>query len=661
MPRALHALLLSLSACTWVSKQDVQDRLPQLDDDKDGYLAADDCDDHSADVHPDADEVWYDGIDENCDEADDFDQDGDHSGYEVDCDDTDANATPGGVEVWYDGVDGDCDGLDDYDEDGDGYVPDEYAGLVTNSVPGSGALPGGDCDDLVASVNPGAADTPYDGTDTDCSGQDDYDQDADGYVPDDYALLPTLYVDGSGALPSGDCDDEDGSIYPDAPDTWYDGIDSDCAGDDDFDQDADGQESEAEIAGPDCDDLDGAIYDGALETVGDGVDSDCDGGEGSFYFNDLNLEPTLDIDTPLSPRLKANSSTLFLSFAVKRASFVELGVESTYYSSAIAFLYDLASLHDSPVADIIPWVSTTTATSATATGGHDLIVTDYGLVGAMGLTNSGSSRTFRLGGYDLGRDTLSGQSYSVSGISDPLTDITIARDEDGGTHFIGCSDDGTLMYLWMDMSECDADGTLACWNPLNQSQILDAPATTCAAEFHTDPSVGTLHLGLDDGYAIAQFNISDPGKYTYDEDSEVTQVSITDTYLPSSLVLVTDADGAMYRVFYDEVSQQILALDEADVEIVIDPSVAESTAVRAVFGPDGRLFVGYLEDSEATLTYGTIADGEFTGATTTLPADFTPRQVDLWVGDATGSGQTDLAVALTGESDIALGFALIAP
>lgn len=52
----------------------------------------------------------------------------------------------------------------------------------------------------------------------------------------------------------GDCDDEDAAIYPGAEDVWYDGIDSDCVGDDDYDQDGDGVD-----VSEDCDDTDSAI------------------------------------------------------------------------------------------------------------------------------------------------------------------------------------------------------------------------------------------------------------------------------------------------------------------------------------------------------------------------------------------------------------------
>ena len=53
------------------------------------------------------------------------DDDGDRVGdCEGDCDDTNASVYPGAEEVWYDGVDNDCDGNDD-DADGDGIAVDD--------------------------------------------------------------------------------------------------------------------------------------------------------------------------------------------------------------------------------------------------------------------------------------------------------------------------------------------------------------------------------------------------------------------------------------------------------------------------------------------------------------------------------------------------------
>ena len=87
------------------------------DVDMDGVAVPDDCDDDDASVFPGADEVWYDGVDEDCDGASDYDADGDgadamHYGG-TDCDDTSADVFPGAVEILNDGIDQDCDGLAD--------------------------------------------------------------------------------------------------------------------------------------------------------------------------------------------------------------------------------------------------------------------------------------------------------------------------------------------------------------------------------------------------------------------------------------------------------------------------------------------------------------------------------------------------------------------
>ena len=57
-----------------------------------------------------------------CDPGDDYVTD------DSDCDDSDVDAYPGAAEVWYDGVDQDCDGGSDYDADGDGYDTVESGG-----------------------------------------------------------------------------------------------------------------------------------------------------------------------------------------------------------------------------------------------------------------------------------------------------------------------------------------------------------------------------------------------------------------------------------------------------------------------------------------------------------------------------------------------------
>ncbi len=92
---------------------------------------------------------------------------------------------------------------------------------------------------------------------------------------DDTGPPPPVDADGDGHLSDSDCDDADSTVYPGAPDAPYDGVDADCAGDDDNDADADGHAAAAE-GGEDCDDADPTTHPGAEEWC-DATDHDCDG------------------------------------------------------------------------------------------------------------------------------------------------------------------------------------------------------------------------------------------------------------------------------------------------------------------------------------------------------------------------------------------------
>lgn len=89
------------------------------------------------------------------------------------------------------------------------------------------------------------------------------DGDADGYVEDD-------------------CDDSDPTRHPGAPDAPYDGVDSDCRGNNDYDVDGDGSKAVA-YGGTDCGDEDPAVHAGAPQVCGNGVDDDCDGKQDCLY------------------------------------------------------------------------------------------------------------------------------------------------------------------------------------------------------------------------------------------------------------------------------------------------------------------------------------------------------------------------------------------
>lgn len=177
------------------------DWTPLVDADGDGVDASVDCDDAAASVHPCAEEVAGDGVDQDCDGVDPADADGDGSGADVDCDDSDPGFHPGADDPPCDGLDQDCSRAEPWDYDDDG---------VEASCSG-----GADCDDTDPTVGPGATDV-VDGVDQDCDGVDGVDADGDGYASE-----------ASGGL---DCDDTRDTSHPGAEDRPGDGRDQDCDG-----------------------------------------------------------------------------------------------------------------------------------------------------------------------------------------------------------------------------------------------------------------------------------------------------------------------------------------------------------------------------------------------------------------------------------------------
>ena len=165
-PMFFTLFFLSMLGCDDGKSRDTatDDYAPSEDADGDGYLPWNDCDDDDASIHPGADELPYDGIDQDCDGGDLTDVDGD--GYDAaevagdDCNDEDDAIHPTAAELC-DGLDNDCDGGVDegFDADADGHWSDECAH-------------GEDCDDSDADVNPEAHEVCGDGVDNDCSGSD---------------------------------------------------------------------------------------------------------------------------------------------------------------------------------------------------------------------------------------------------------------------------------------------------------------------------------------------------------------------------------------------------------------------------------------------------------------------------------------------------------
>jgi hypothetical protein len=214
------------------------------------------------------------------------DLDGDGSPRNLDCNDDDPEIHPGADEICGNGVDENC--AVEFDECEEGDLPcdldgDGFAGELT-SVPGCG----NDCDDDDPSINPGAhegcgvdpadpsACLRCDGVDNNCNGRSD-----EGCFSDD--------LDGDGAPAPRDCDDCNVGIGPDATEACDDGVDQDCSGGDlacaADDQDHDGVVAES-TGGTDCDDADPHVYAGAPERCGDGIAQDCLADQGCATITD---------------------------------------------------------------------------------------------------------------------------------------------------------------------------------------------------------------------------------------------------------------------------------------------------------------------------------------------------------------------------------------
>jgi hypothetical protein len=287
-----------------------------VDEDMDGFVDSEDCNDNDATINPDAEEVC-DEVDNNCDGQIDegvettFYTDSDSDGYGDDegvtldaceapegmvdiggdCDDSDAAFNPGAAEDdCADPNDYNCDGSVGYaDEDGDGFAACE------------------ECDDTVATTYPGA-DEYCDGVDNDCDSETDEDDSVDAstwYADTDgdaYGDANTTdiacYISTGWVADSTDCDDTEATTYPGA-DEYCDGVNNDCDSETDEDDSVDastwyadtdgdtyGDANNADITcyistgwvadNTDCDDSSAAAYPGGVE-VCDSLDNDCDG------------------------------------------------------------------------------------------------------------------------------------------------------------------------------------------------------------------------------------------------------------------------------------------------------------------------------------------------------------------------------------------------
>ena len=304
-------------------------------------LPSGDCDDTDSATYPGATEVIGDSKDQSCDGQEVCYIDGDSDGYRGtgtvtsadtdcfdsgeaaasmasgDCNDTEPTINPGATELIADGIDQNCDGKEvcyiDADSDGWRLTTTKMSADAdcTDSGEASATLPTGDCDDSVASINPGATERIGDETDQDCDGTElcYWDADGDNWRTNTSRVSSDLDCDdafeAAASVPALDCDDQDSKSYPGATEVVADEKDQDCDGTELCYENSDGDlwrtsntvvstnescadagEAPASIAVGDCDDGDASIYPGATEVIGDEADQNCDGTELCYIDGD---------------------------------------------------------------------------------------------------------------------------------------------------------------------------------------------------------------------------------------------------------------------------------------------------------------------------------------------------------------------------------------
>jgi hypothetical protein len=302
-----------------------------FDDDQDGYglsalkqcrcvgegdytaTSTGDCNDNVAAVKPGAtekcnnvDDNCAGGVDEGCN--DDGDAYCDINMTTVgtpnvcalgggDCDDGSAAVNPGLPEQC-DDADNNCSGVVDEgcDDDNDNVCD---AGYTVVGTPTTCTLGGGDCNDAVDAIYPGAGETCATLYDDDCDGDandigatgcDEYGVDADGDTFNDKTKATRCLCVPAGlyrGTEANDCNDQNDLINPGIIELC-DGIDNDCDGtvDEQCDVDDDGYCDAARTTvgkpaicaqgGGDCNDANAAINPGIAEVCGNAVDENCD-------------------------------------------------------------------------------------------------------------------------------------------------------------------------------------------------------------------------------------------------------------------------------------------------------------------------------------------------------------------------------------------------
>lgn len=652
---------LVASACTFVGEADYRKRLTEMDDDGDGFAIDGggddtqiDCDDANADINPGADEIWYDGIDQNCDGKNDFDQDED--GYyaelpdddEPDCNDADNLVNPNMPETWYDGIDSDCAGDDDFDQDKDTHCPlgmDAEAGRLCQ-----------DCDDDNILIYTGAPDTWYDGIDSDCAGNDDFDADLDGQCNVDHAEAAGQVCE--------DCDDDNILIYTGAPDTWYDGIDSDCGGANlDFDQDRDGFDCDDDPnvtgdcdghTGTDCDDTDATTHEGALEQLGDTVDHDCDGDGTRFIVEDLGYAWT----NPQSAVLAANDIDVYLSVVTEQVQDNDAS-NTNYYDTAAALRWSASSLGDGPQELVVWQESSASDPLQIVTPGQGLYLTNariYGVTGSL----FGSQRFLTFSEYTLADQTkvvLSKPHNADEATYCPaqncpdlnaFSDISLDLDVTNSViHALGCNhdDSGNVQYLRINSVERQI-GTL---DPSNPSGLHDVGArpSSCQLTVQSGTTGGVILADETQGGSLTEWSFELGSSVGFNP----SVLSVDGTLTVDDISRYADFSGGTTHIVVSTTTSRIYVMQGGIQQIIFPASGNAPIQATAAQDSTGQIYVVWTEQNgQVGLAWGDMS-GFFGQAS--VNATILADEAHIAVPDG-----THVLLAILGEGEVHAGIAV---
>ena len=244
---------------------------------------------------------------------------------------------------------------------------------------------------------------------------------------------------------TSDCDDSDPNINPIAEEIWYDGIDQNCNGDNDYDQDGDGEDSSS-YGGTDCDDMNVFINSNAYDVPTNSVDENCDGSDALASNTpsvlDLVAGDLIISEIMYNPDAVNDAMGEWFEVYVNFTGTVNLG------GLAICDNQNCTSIASSLEVQNGDYILFGNNSDSTSNGGVTLSY-DYG-TGLTGLGNSGDiielkydSIVIDVVDYNNGFPNLAGASMTLDPNNMDSNDNDVYSHWCGATSFFGAGDLGT--------------------------------------------------------------------------------------------------------------------------------------------------------------------------------------------------------------------------